>query len=95
MRHRETSLSPPYFWGRVSESLTKRVTLKRSRAAKMPKLKLSLYFDQNQLDRKAFSCLIPNGKFMRNKQLQLNKHLQASGYPGRGKKKKTKPDSKY
>lgn len=27
---------------------------------------------------------------MRNKQLQLNKHLQASGYPGRKKRKKKK-----
>lgn len=37
------------------------------------------------------------GKFMRSKQLELNKHLQASGYPGRGqkKKKKKKPNSKY
>lgn len=55
------SLSPPYFWGHVWQSLTERVALKRSQAAKMPKLKLSVCFDQIQLDRKDFSCLIPNG----------------------------------
>lgn len=91
--HWDMNLSPPYHWGCVLESLTESGS-EEIQNAKMPKLKFLSILIKSSMIAELFSAWsqmdFQAGKFMRSKQLELNKHLQASGYPGRGQTKRKK-----